>query len=211
MRAPLAPIGWPSATAPPFTFTMSSSRPEHPRRRAAAPAANASLISTSAEVGGVEAGLLQRRSRARAPARCAGTGTAPPTSRSATISASGVEAELARRPPRSSRRRRPRRRRSATRCPAVTVPSLAERGLAARRATRPWCPAGCPRRGRTTTGSPLRCGTSTATTSSASAPDVPRGVRPGDATAPPTRPGPRARCASSRADLVGGLAHVLVA
>ena len=27
MRAPEAPIGWPSATAPPFTFTFSGSAP----------------------------------------------------------------------------------------------------------------------------------------------------------------------------------------
>ncbi|MEA2407812.1 MAG: hypothetical protein QOE69_1931, partial [Thermoleophilaceae bacterium] len=27
MRAPLAPIGWPSAMAPPFTLTFSSSTP----------------------------------------------------------------------------------------------------------------------------------------------------------------------------------------
>ena len=44
-RAPLAPIGWPSATAPPFTFTMSSSDARACGWRCSDTAANASLIS----------------------------------------------------------------------------------------------------------------------------------------------------------------------
>src|SRR5919197_904515 len=44
MRAPLAPIGWPSATAPPFTFTSSSSKPSI-RVTCSATAANASFTS----------------------------------------------------------------------------------------------------------------------------------------------------------------------
>ena len=44
MRAPDAPIGWPSAIAPPFTFTFSSSMPSM-RTELIATEANASLIS----------------------------------------------------------------------------------------------------------------------------------------------------------------------
>src|ERR671915_1548770 len=44
MRAPLAPIGWPSAIAPPFTFTFDSSTPSI-RIELSATDANASLIS----------------------------------------------------------------------------------------------------------------------------------------------------------------------
>ena len=44
MRAPLAPIGWPSAIAPPFTFTFDSSTPSM-RIELSATEANASLIS----------------------------------------------------------------------------------------------------------------------------------------------------------------------
>ena len=45
MRPPEAPIGWPSATAPPFTFTIASSAPSS-RVELSATEANASLIST---------------------------------------------------------------------------------------------------------------------------------------------------------------------
>ena len=45
MRAPLAPIGWPSAIAPPFTLTLSQSKFSS-RPSASACAAKASLIST---------------------------------------------------------------------------------------------------------------------------------------------------------------------
>src|SRR5437588_685104 len=45
MRPPLAPIGWPSATAPPFTFTIASSAPSM-RVELRATDENASLIST---------------------------------------------------------------------------------------------------------------------------------------------------------------------
>ena len=44
MRAPLAPIGWPSAMAPPLTLTLSQSNPSS-RPSARVWAANASLIS----------------------------------------------------------------------------------------------------------------------------------------------------------------------
>ena len=44
MRAPLAPIGWPSAIAPPLTFTFDSSTPSM-RIELSATEANASLIS----------------------------------------------------------------------------------------------------------------------------------------------------------------------
>ena len=44
MRAPLAPIGWPSATAPPLTFTRASSTPSI-RTLLSATDENASLIS----------------------------------------------------------------------------------------------------------------------------------------------------------------------
>ena len=44
MRAPLAPIGWPSAIAPPLTFTLSSVTPSI-RIEFSATDANASLIS----------------------------------------------------------------------------------------------------------------------------------------------------------------------
>ena len=43
-RAPEAPIGWPSATAPPFTFTRSQSQPSA-SPSASAWAANASFAS----------------------------------------------------------------------------------------------------------------------------------------------------------------------
>ncbi len=44
MRAPEAPIGWPSATAPPLTLTLSSSMPSV-RIELSVTDANASLIS----------------------------------------------------------------------------------------------------------------------------------------------------------------------
>ena len=44
MRAPEAPIGWPSATAPPLTLTLSSSIPSI-RIELSVTEANASLIS----------------------------------------------------------------------------------------------------------------------------------------------------------------------
>ena len=44
MRAPEAPIGWPSATAPPLTLTLSSSMPSM-RIEFSVTEANASLIS----------------------------------------------------------------------------------------------------------------------------------------------------------------------
>ena len=44
MRAPEAPIGWPSATAPPLTLTLSSSMPSR-RIEFSVTEANASLIS----------------------------------------------------------------------------------------------------------------------------------------------------------------------
>ena len=44
MRAPLAPMGWPSATAPPRTLTFCGSRP-HSVLQTIVTTANASLIS----------------------------------------------------------------------------------------------------------------------------------------------------------------------
>jgi hypothetical protein len=67
--APLAPIGWPCAMAPPSTLTTSSAKPIS-RRHASAMAAKASLIST------------RSTSATDQPARCnawrtAGTGPTP--------------------------------------------------------------------------------------------------------------------------------------
>jgi hypothetical protein len=63
-RVPLAPIGWPSATAPPFTFTMASSSPSSWVERRAT-AAKASLISTRSR----SAGATPARRQASAMAR----------------------------------------------------------------------------------------------------------------------------------------------
>ena len=57
--APVAPIGWPCAIAPPSTLTMSSGRPSS-RRTASGTAANASLISTRSTSREVPASALQR-------------------------------------------------------------------------------------------------------------------------------------------------------
>ena len=63
MRPPDAPIGWPSATAPPFTFTCSSSAPSSCVEFHATDE-NASLISTRA----TSPIVLPARSSAIAPA-----------------------------------------------------------------------------------------------------------------------------------------------
>src|SRR5665213_1370231 len=125
MRAPEAPMGWPSAMAPPLTLTLSGSKPSS-RLTAQACAANASLAS------------IRSRSAAFQPAfssalREAGIGPVPmiagstPAVAQETMRASGVT---------------PRRAASATdistraaapslmpeALPAVTVPSLAKAG-----------------------------------------------------------------------------------
>ena len=59
MRAPEAPIGCPSATAPPLTLTRSSSMPSM-RIELSVTDANASLISHRSMSPGLQAGLLER-------------------------------------------------------------------------------------------------------------------------------------------------------
>ena len=71
IRPPLAPIGWPSATAPPFTFAVSGSAPSICTEFSATDE-NASFTSTPLHVADRLAGLLQRlragvRRRAREP------------------------------------------------------------------------------------------------------------------------------------------------
>ena len=116
IRAPLAPIGWPSATAPPFTFTIVSSTSSM-RPRGSRTAANASLISTSSEVGCDAARLLERLLDRERRAPSAATRTGRPTSRRRRSRASGSSPSSLGASDRSSRRPRRRRRRSATRCP----------------------------------------------------------------------------------------------
>ena len=86
---------------------------------------------------------------------------------------------------------------------------VGERRAAGRRGLRASCRRGCPRHGRTAAGSPLRCGTSTATTSSASRPaSQASSARACDRAAHAScssRPMP-----SSRVDRVGALPHVPV-
>ena len=107
-RAPEAPIGWPSAIAPPFTLTLSVSQPRS-LLTAQAWAANASLAS------------IRSRSSADQPARSsalreAGIGPVPmidgstPACAQDTIRASGVDAAPASPRPRSSAPPRRRRR-----------------------------------------------------------------------------------------------------
>ena len=62
--APVAPIGWPWATAPPSTLTMSSGNPSS-RATTMAMAAKASLISDALDRADVPAGPLQRLSDRR--------------------------------------------------------------------------------------------------------------------------------------------------
>ena len=63
IRAPLAPIGWPSAIAPPLTLTLSQSKPSS-RPSASVCAANASLISMRSNA---SIGSSIRSSRRRTP------------------------------------------------------------------------------------------------------------------------------------------------
>ena len=63
IRAPLAPIGWPSAIAPPLTLTLSQSKPSS-RPSASVCAANASLISIRSNA---SIGSSIRSSRRRTP------------------------------------------------------------------------------------------------------------------------------------------------
>ena len=65
IRAPLAPIGWPSATAPPFTFTISGSTSSM-RALWIGTAANASLISRSPSSDGDRPAFFSARSAATA-------------------------------------------------------------------------------------------------------------------------------------------------
>src|SRR5882672_617849 len=68
MRQPEAPIGWPSAIAPPFTFTFEVSQPSW-RFTAIACEANASLISIRSRSFGSQPArerALRRRHRAHA-------------------------------------------------------------------------------------------------------------------------------------------------
>ena len=78
--APVAPIGWPCAMAPPSTLTTSSGRPSSRWRRRAAMAAKASLISTRSMSPTRPAGALQRLAdgRHRAEAEHAGLDRADP-------------------------------------------------------------------------------------------------------------------------------------
>ena len=69
MRAPEAPIGWPSATAPPLTLTLSSSIPSM-RIELSVTDANASLISHRSMSSALQAGLRERLLR-RARRACA--------------------------------------------------------------------------------------------------------------------------------------------
>ena len=67
-RAPEAPIGWPSAIAPPLTLTLPVSQPRS-LLTAQACAANASLASTRSRSLDLPAGLLERGARRRDRAR----------------------------------------------------------------------------------------------------------------------------------------------
>ena len=165
MRAPEAPIGWPSAIAPPFTFTRPMSKP---RSRATAQdwAAKASFDSTRSMSSILHPALSSAL-------RLAGIGPAP-------ISAGSMPA-VAQETMRPSGRT-PRRAASSAvistsaaapslmpdALPAVTVPSLAKAGrsFASASTVVPW-------RGYSsvsTTMSPLRLGTVTAAISSARRP-----------------------------------------
>ena len=87
MRAPLAPIGWPSAIAPPLTLTLSSSTPSI-RIEFSATDANASLISNRSMSSTVEAGLVERELRRVRRACGRGTAKSSATAAWATIVAS---------------------------------------------------------------------------------------------------------------------------
>ena len=168
MRAPEAPIGWPSATAPPCTLTFFGSSPSS-WLLAMATTANASLISQRSIVVASQLRLAERAldgdrrrggeplGRLRAPAPCA-TNAAPAASQPRACATSA---------PQHDQRRGAvvDRRRVAGGDRAV----LLERRLAATGSSR--CRrAPAPRRCSTLLAAPLRCGTSTATISSLNAP-----------------------------------------
>jgi hypothetical protein len=76
-RAPEAPIGWPSATAPPFTLTFVGSR-SRTRRSAIAATENASLISCSSKSEGFFPSFVAQRRTDTSGAIMTHSGAQPP-------------------------------------------------------------------------------------------------------------------------------------
>ena len=157
MRAPVIPIGWPRAMAPPFGFSRVVVELRAPGRRRAPGAAKASFSSIDVEVLERQAGLVEHLAGGRHDADPHDTRGSTPALATPTIRASGSRPSA----------RGPRLAHAATiaaapsvmpeELPAVTVPPVPEHRLAARRAPRAWCPArGCS--SRSTTVGPFRPG-----------------------------------------------------
>ena len=107
-RAPEAPTGWPSATAPPLTLTRSGSTPRS-RVDCSATDANASLISITSMSAAVEPGALERDLRGLGAGTRASESCRLAVQPVARMRASGSRLRSAparRRPRRASRRRR---------------------------------------------------------------------------------------------------------
>src|SRR3954453_10401595 len=166
IRAPLAPIGWPSATAPPFGVTIASSTPSM-RVACTVTPANASLISTTSRSSVVAPIRFNAFSSASAGTVCSDANRSADIPY-ASIRATGVS---------PSRRTAPSLATTTAHAPslicdalpAVTVPSSvnAGRSVASRSTV---VSARMPSSRSTTSGSPLRCGTETRTTSSSNRP-----------------------------------------
>lgn len=177
IRAPDIPSGWPMEMAPPLTLTFSGSRPRA-RVDLMPTAANASLISTRSNAAGSIPSIAARsRDRVGGVGSCKRRVRARDTAVRADLGDPG-QSELDGLWPCSSRPR-PRHRRSwSTHCPRQTVPSGRNAGRRRAGVRRWWCRHGFPSC-VTSTGSPLRCGIETGTTSSSKMPVLPgRGSPP---------------------------------
>ena len=167
MRVPDMPTGWPSAIAPPLTLTLSSSRPSS-RADGDADRGERLVELDQVEVGGRDAlllaGLRGRVWRAAAGGVESGPATMPcaPISASHSRPSSSAFALLI-----TTTAAAPSEICEAE--PAVIVPSLLNAGRSLPSDSAVVSPR-TPSSWETTTGSPLRCGISTGTTSSSKTP-----------------------------------------